>query len=151
LPPVIFLTFFTKRMSQLINYIYTPMWQLAAAGTTFAYRTVGQPGGVPFIYLNHLASDLDNADSCVVDGLAAHHHVTLLDYRGVGQSGGTQPNSLAAMASDAVAFIRALGCEQVDMLGFSMGGFIAQEVLEQAPQLVRRLILAGTGPRGGRA
>ena len=136
-------------MSQLIKYIDTPTRQLAAAGTTFAYRTVGQPGGVPLIYLNHLASNLDNADPRVVDGLAAHHHVTLLDYRGVGQSGGTQPNSLAAMATDVVAFIQALGYEQVDILGFSMGGFIAQEVLEQAPQLVRKLILAGAGPRGG--
>lgn len=136
-------------MSQTIQYIDTPTRQLAAAGTTFAYRTVGQPGGVPVIYLNHLASNLDNADPRVVDGLAAHHHLTLLDYRGVGQSGGTQPKSLAAMATDVIAFIQALGYEQVDIVAFSMGGFIAQEVLEQAPPLVRKLVLAGTGPRGG--
>ncbi|MDO7846146.1 alpha/beta hydrolase [Hymenobacter sp. M29] len=136
-------------MTQITKYIDTPTRQLAAAGTTFAYRTVGQPGGVPVIYLNHLASNLYNADPRVVDGLAARHHLTLLDYRGVGQSGGTQPDSLAAMATDVVAFIKALGYAQVDIVAFSMGGFIAQEVLEQAPQLVRKLVLAGTGPRGG--
>lgn len=136
-------------MAPITKYIDTPTRQLAAAGTTFAYRTVGQPGGVPVIYLNHLASNLDNADPRVVDGLAAHHHLTLLDYRGVGQSGGTQPDSLAAMATDVIAFIGALGYEQVDIVAFSMGGFIAQEILERAPQLVRKLVLAGTGPRGG--
>lgn len=126
-----------------------PTQFLTVNGVSYAYRTLGQPGGVPVIYLSHLASNLDNADPRVVDGLAAHHHLTLLDYRGVGQSGGTQPDSLAAMATDVIAFIKALGYEQVDIVAFSMGGFIAQEVLERAPHLVRKLVLAGTGPRGG--
>ena len=95
-----------------------------------------------------LAAVLDNWDPRVVDGIAASHHVITFDNRGVGASSGTTPTTIEAMAADAVTFIRALGLEQVDLVGFSMGGMIAQVIAETDPQLVR-MVLAGTGPAGG--
>jgi len=92
---------------------------------------------------------LDNWDPRVVDGIAAQHHVITFDSRGVGASGGSTPKTIEAMAHDAVAFIRALGFEQVDLLGFSMGGMIAQLIAADHPRLVHKVILAGTGPAGG--
>ena len=119
-------------------------------GTPFAYRDLGPRTGTPVIFLNHLAAVLDNWDPGVVDGMAAKRRVITFDNRGVGASGGKTPSSITAMAKDAVAFIKALGFDQVDLLGFSMGGFVAQVIADQEPQLVRRMILAGTGPAGGR-
>jgi pimeloyl-ACP methyl ester carboxylesterase len=119
-------------------------------GTTFAYRELGPATGTPVIFLNHLAAVLDNWDPRVVDGIAAKHRVITFDNRGVGASSGKTPNSVEAMARDAVAFIKALGLAQVDLLGFSMGGFVAQVMAQKEPQLIRKVILAGTGPAGGR-
>jgi pimeloyl-ACP methyl ester carboxylesterase len=85
----------------------------------------------------------------VVDGIAARRHVIAFDNRGIGASEGATPKSVVAMARDTVAFIRALGFEQVDLLGFSLGGFVSQVITQEEPQLVRRMILAGTGPAGG--
>lgn len=116
-----------------------------------AYRELGPSTGVPVVLLTHLAAVLDNWDPRVVDGLAEHHRVIAFDNRGVGASGGSTPDTIEAMADDAVAFIRTLGLEQVDLLGFSMGGMIAQVIATAEPQLVRRVILAGTGPAGGEA
>ena len=118
-------------------------------GTTFAYRDLGPRTGTPVVFLNHLAAVLDNWDPRVVDGIAAHRRVITFDNRGVGASQGRTPSSIAEMAKDAVAFIRALGFDQVDLLGFSMGGFVAQVIAEEQPDLVRKIILAGTGPAGG--
>ena len=118
-------------------------------GTTFAYRDLGPRTGTPVIFLNHLAAVLDNWDPRVVDGIAAHRRVITFDNRGVGASQGRTPSSIAEMAKDAGAFIRALGFDQVDLLGFSMGGFVAQVIAEEQPDLVRKIILAGTGPAGG--
>jgi len=101
------------------------------------------------IFLTHLAAVLDNWDPRVVDGIAAEHRVIAFDNRGVGASKGRTPASVAAMARDAVAFIRALGFDQVDLLGFSLGGFVAQVIAQEEPQLVRKVVLAGTGPAGG--
>lgn len=101
------------------------------------------------ILLNHLGAQLDNFDPRIVDGLAASRRVIAFDNRGVGASAGKTPATISAMARDAVAFIRALGFEQVDLFGFSLGGFVAQEIVLTEPLLVRRLILAGTGPAGG--
>jgi pimeloyl-ACP methyl ester carboxylesterase len=115
----------------------------------FAYRELGPRTGVPLVLLTHLAAVLDNWDPRVVDGLAAHHRVIAFDNRGVGASTGTTPDTIQAMADDAVIFIRALELEQVDLLGFSMGGMIAQVIAQDQPALVRRMILAGTGPAGG--
>jgi pimeloyl-ACP methyl ester carboxylesterase len=105
--------------------------------------------GVPVVFLTHLAAVLDNWDPRVVDGIAAKHRVITFDNRGVGASSGATPTTIEEMASDAVTFIRALGFDQVDLFGFSMGGMIAQVIAQQQPQLVRKMILAGTGPAGG--
>ena len=101
------------------------------------------------IFVNHLAANLDNWDPRVVDGIAAKHRVITFDNRGVGATEGKTPDSVEAMAKDAVAFIRALGFDQVDLLGFSLGGFVSQVIAQQEPALVRKIILAGTGPAGG--
>lgn len=118
-------------------------------GVKFAYRELGQNEGVPVIFLNHLTAVLDNWDPRVIDGLAKTRHVIAFDNRGVGASEGVVPLTVSEMAKDAVAFIRALGYDTVDLLGFSLGGFIAQEILLTEPNLVRKAILAGTGPAGG--
>src|SRR5215213_4175202 len=118
-------------------------------GTSFAYRDLGPRTGTPIVFLNHLAAVLDNWDPRVVDGLAAKRRVITFDNRGVGASEGKTPSSITEMARDAVAFIRAMGFDQVDLLGFSMGGMVAQVIAEEQPDLVRKIILAGTGPAGG--
>jgi pimeloyl-ACP methyl ester carboxylesterase len=126
-----------------------PTRTVSAGGVEFAYRELGPRTGVPVVFLTHLAAVLDNWDPRVVDGVAARHRVITFDNRGVGASSGSTPNTIEAMAKDAVAFIRALGLEQVDLLGFSMGGMIAQVIAADEPRLVRKVILAGTGPAGG--
>src|SRR3954471_8118885 len=122
---------------------------LDAGGVEFAYRELGPSTGVPVVFLTHLAAVLDNWDPRVVDGIAAKHRVITFDNRGVGASSGSTPKTIEEMASDAVTFIRALGLDQVDLFGFSMGGMIAQVIAQQQPQLVRKMIIAGTGPAGG--
>jgi pimeloyl-ACP methyl ester carboxylesterase len=126
-----------------------PTRSVDVGGTKFVYRQLGPDTGVPVIFLNHLAAELDRWDPRVVDGIAARHRVIAFDNRGIGASEGSPPNSVAAMARDAVAFIRALGLEQVDLLGFSLGGFISQVIALEEPELVRKIILVGTGPAGG--
>jgi pimeloyl-ACP methyl ester carboxylesterase len=101
------------------------------------------------VLLHHLTAVLDDWDPRVVDGLAAKHHLIAFDNRGVGRSEGATPKTVEEMARDATAFIGALGFSKVDLLGFSLGGFIAQVVAQQHPGLVRKIILAGTGPAGG--
>jgi pimeloyl-ACP methyl ester carboxylesterase len=136
-------------MTLITTYQDAPTKTIDIGGATFAYRQLGPDTGTPVIFLNHLTGDLDTWEPRVVDGIAARHRVITFDNRGVGASQGTTPRSVAAMAWDAIAFIRALGYDQVDLLGFSLGGFIAQVIAEEEPQLVRKLILAGTGPAGG--
>ncbi|WP_037959314.1 alpha/beta fold hydrolase [Streptomyces violens] len=132
------------------SYKDAPTRSVSVHGVDFVYRQLGPEGdGVPLILLHHLAAVLDNWDPRVVDGLAARRRVIAFDNRGVGASDGAAPDTIEAMARDAVLFIRALGFERVDLLGLSMGGFIAQVIAAQEPQLVRRVILAGTGPAGG--
>jgi pimeloyl-ACP methyl ester carboxylesterase len=131
------------------KWIHAPTQSIDLAGTTFAYRQLGPATGVPIILLNHWGAVLDNFDPRIIDGLAATLPVVALDYRGVGASGGKAPLTVAEMADDTIAFIRALGFEVVDLLGFSLGGFVAQEIVLKAPDLVRKVILTGTGPAGG--
>jgi pimeloyl-ACP methyl ester carboxylesterase len=126
-----------------------PTHTINGGGVGFAYRRLGPRTGVPVVFLTHLAAVLDNWDPRVVDGIAAQHRVITFDNRGVGASSGAAPTTIEEMAGDAVAFIRALGLDQVDLFGFSMGGMIAQVIAQQQPQLVRKMILAGTGPAGG--
>ncbi|MFF4488851.1 alpha/beta fold hydrolase [Streptomyces sp. NPDC001544] len=132
------------------TYKDAPTRSVSVRGVDFVYRQLGSEGdGVPLILLHHLTAVLDNWDPRVVDGLAARRQVIAFDNRGVGASGGSTPDTIEAMARDAVLFIRALGFQQVDLLGLSMGGFIAQVIAAEEPQLVRRVVLAGTGPAGG--
>jgi pimeloyl-ACP methyl ester carboxylesterase len=126
-----------------------PTQTINAGGVEFAYRQLGPSTGVPVVFLTHLAAVLDNWDPRVVEGIAAKHRVIAFDNRGVGASSGATPTTIEEMARDAVTFIRALGFDQVDLFGFSMGGMIAQVIAQQQPQLVRKMILAGTGPAGG--
>src|SRR5687767_9985939 len=120
------------------------------AGTDFYYRKLGENNaGVPVIFLNHLAATLDNCDPRIMDGIASKHQIIAFDNRGVGATKGKTPKTIAEMATDARAFIHALGYEKVDLVGFSLGGFISQEILLQEPQLVRKAVIAGTGPAGG--
>ena len=128
---------------------YAPTRTIDVSGTKFAYRELGPETGVPVIFLNHLAAEVDRWDPRVVDGIAARRRVIVFDNRGIGASGGSTPDSVEAMARDAIAFIRALGFERVDLFGFSLGGFISQVIALEEPELVRRIILAGTGPAGG--
>lgn len=128
----------------------TPTRTVTAGGVEFAYRELGQDNpGPPVVLLVHLAAVLDNWDPRIVDGLAARHRVIAFDNRGVGASSGSPAASIEAMARDAITFIKAMGLDQVDLFGFSMGGMIAQEIVLMQPQLVRRMILTGTGPAGG--
>ncbi|WP_207839650.1 alpha/beta fold hydrolase [Williamsia soli] len=122
---------------------------ISVDGTDFVYRAYGPAEGIPVVFLNHLGATLDNWDPRVVDGIAAQHRVVVIDNRGVGGSGGRTPETIEEMAHDAIAFIDALGLEKVDLFGFSMGGFIAQVIAAERPALVRKIILAGTGPAGG--
>ncbi len=126
-----------------------PTQTIDAGGVQFAYRELGPSTGVPVVFLTHLAAVLDNWDPRVVDGIAAKHRVIAFDNRGVGASSGSTPRTIEEMARDALTFIRALGFDQVDLFGFSMGGMIAQVIAQEEPRLVRKMILAGTGPAGG--
>lgn len=132
-----------------MSFSNTPTKAIDVNGTSFLYRESGEKGGAPIVLLHHLTAVLDDWDPKVVDGLAARHHVIAFDNRGVGGSGGSTPSSIEEMARDAVAFIRALGLSKVDLLGFSLGGFIAQVVAQDHPDLVRKVIIAGSGPAGG--
>lgn len=119
------------------------------SGTPFAYREFGPSTGVPVVFLHHFTAVMDDWDPRVIDGLAAERRVITFDNRGVGGSKGRTPTTVSAMADDAIAFIRALGLQQVDLLGFSLGGFISQVIVTKEPTLVRRIVLAGTGAAGG--
>jgi pimeloyl-ACP methyl ester carboxylesterase len=130
-------------------YIDAPNLCINVGGTDFAYRDLGPRGGVPLILFNHWGAVLDNFDPRIVDGLASKRRVIATNYRGIGASGGTAPVTIDEMARDAIALIGALGFEKVDLLGFSLGGFVAQDITLKAPDLVRKLILTGTGPAGG--
>ena len=127
----------------------TPTRTVDVGGVEFAYRELGSGTDVPVVFLHHLTAVLDDWDPRIIDGIAAHHRVIAFDNRGVGGTGSSVPHTVEQMGADAIAFIRALGLERVDLFGFSLGGGVAQMVALQAPKLVRRMILAGTGPRGG--
>lgn len=132
-----------------VKWKNVPTRTIDVDGVPFVYRELGPDSGVPVIFLHHLMAVLDDWDPRVIDGIAAQRRVVAFDNRGVGASGGSVPLTIDEMARDAIAFIRALGFNQVDLLGFSLGGGVAQMVALQAPDLVRRMVLAGTGPRGG--
>jgi pimeloyl-ACP methyl ester carboxylesterase len=124
---------------------------LEVGDVSFAYRRFGNVQAVapPLVMLQHFRGNLDNWDPALVDRLAQDREVILLDNRGVGGSTGVVPENVTIMARDALAFIDALGLKQIDLLGFSLGGYVAQELVLLRPRVVRRLVLAGTAPQGG--
>jgi pimeloyl-ACP methyl ester carboxylesterase len=119
----------------------------AANGVDYAYREAGE-GTVPLVLLQHFRGNLDNWDPALVDALSAARRVVAFDNAGVGGSTGTTPGTIEQMARDAIAFLDAMGLDQADILGFSIGGFIGQEIALIRPGLVRRLVLASAAPQG---
>lgn len=125
-----------------------PTQYVEAKSIRFAYRRFGKAGGVPIVLNQHFTGSMDYWDPAVTDGLATNREVILFNNAGIASSSGEVPASFPEMGANAITFIKALGLSQVDVLGFSIGGMVAQEIALQAPGLVRRLILVGTGPRG---
>src|SRR3984893_6264286 len=139
-----------KGATKMIHTHQTAPTQFVEAnGIRFAYRRFGKAGGVPLVFNMHYLGTMYYWDPTVTDGLAREREVILFDNAGVSSSSGEVPTTFKQMGANAVAFSRALGLKKADMLGFSIGGMVAQEIALQAPDLVRKLILVGTGPRGG--
>jgi len=134
----------------ITSYANAPAKTITVGGTTFAYRELGPKGGIPVVFFVHLAGTLDNWDPRIVDPIAKTRHVIAFDQRGVGASSGHVPATLEEAADDAYAFVTALGYDKIDIFSFSMGGMIAQDLVVKHPDLVRKLVLTGTGPRGGK-
>jgi pimeloyl-ACP methyl ester carboxylesterase len=120
-----------------------------ADGIRFAYRRWGKPGGLPLVFLNYFGGNLDDWDPLVTGGFAADHDVILLNNAGVASSGGETPGTVSEMARHAVAFCNALGLMKFNAVGFSLGGMIAQQLALGNSDRVNKIILLGTGPRGG--
>ena len=136
--------------SVIRSYALAPAKTITAGGVRFAYRELGPKGGIPVVFFVHLSGTLDNWDPRIVDAIAANRHVITFDQQGVGASSGRVPGTIEEAADDAYAFIRALGHDRIDAFGFSMGGMIAQDLVLAHSELVRKLVLTGTGPRGGK-
>jgi pimeloyl-ACP methyl ester carboxylesterase len=136
--------------SVVTAYAEAPGKTIDAGGTTYAYRELGPKGGIPVVFFVHLAATLDNWDPRIVDPIAKTRHVITFDNAGVGASSGSVPGTIEEAADDAYTFITALGFDTIDIFSFSMGGMIAQDLVVKHPDLVRRLVLTGTGPRGGK-
>src|SRR3984885_13856087 len=130
------------------NHQTAPTQFVEAKEIRFAYRRFGKPSGVPLLFNQHFRGTMDYWDPAVTDGLAGNREVILFNYAGVSSSSAEVPTSFQEMGANAIAFIRALGLTKVDVLGLSIGGMVAQEIAVQAPDLVRRLMPTGPGPRG---
>jgi pimeloyl-ACP methyl ester carboxylesterase len=126
-----------------------PTRYVEGGGIRFAYRRLGPSTGMPLVLLQHFSGNIDAWDPAVVNVLAADRPVIAFDNAGVGRSTGHTPDNVTAMARDAVHFVNLLGLAEVDLLGFSLGGCVAQQIAAENNRLVRKLILAGTAPRGG--
>lgn len=131
------------------THVTAPTQFVEANGIRFAYRRFGTGTGTPLVFMQHFRGGLDHWDPAVTDGLAANRPVILFNNAGVASSSGETPDTVDAMARHAADFVGALGLTEVDLLGFSLGGYVAQSFVLQNPNLVRRLLLVGTGPRGG--
>jgi pimeloyl-ACP methyl ester carboxylesterase len=140
----------TPNEAVITSYAKAPARTVSAGGVTYAYRELGPKGGIPVVFFVHLAATLDNWDPRIVDPVAKGRHVIAFDNRGVGASTGQVPDSVEAMADDAYTFIKALGYDKIDVFSFSLGGMVAQALVAKHPELVRKLVLTGTGPRGGK-
>ncbi|WP_037668167.1 alpha/beta fold hydrolase [Streptomyces afghaniensis] len=140
----------TPNEAVITSYAKAPARTVSADGVTYAYRELGPKGGIPVVFFVHLAATLDNWDPRIIDPIAKGRHVIAFDNRGVGASTGQVPDSVEAMADDAYTFIKALGYDKIDVFSFSLGGMVAQALVVKHPELVRKLVLTGTGPKGGK-
>ena len=140
----------TPNEAVITSYAKAPARTVSAGGVTYAYRELGPKGGIPVVFFVHLAATLDNWDPRIIDPIAKGRHVIAFDNRGVGASTGQVPDSVEAMADDAYTFIKALGFDKIDVFSFSLGGMVAQALVVKHPELVRKLVLTGTGPKGGK-
>jgi pimeloyl-ACP methyl ester carboxylesterase len=136
-------------MTDSVTHNAAPTQHVAGDGMRYAYRTLGPSGGVPLVLCHRFRGTMDDWDPAVVDALAAERRVILFDNAGIGLSTGETPGSVKGMADGVADFIRLIEVKQADLLGFSMGGYVAQTVALDHPDLVRRIVLAGTGPGGG--
>lgn len=144
-------TFANFQSQNAFTHQTAPTKTIDINGTDFTYRSFGREDGIPVVFLQHFTGNMDNWDPEVVNAIASYHPVVLFNNRGVGSSQGSAPDNIPDMAKDAVDFIHGLGYAKVHLLGFSLGGFIAQWIAVHVPELVEKLILAGTGPQGGKA
>lgn len=140
----------TVNETAITSYANAPARTINAGGVSYAYRELGPKSGIPVVFFVHLAATLDNWDPRIIDPIAKNRHVITFDNQGVGASTGQVPDSIEAMAEDAYIFIRALGHEKIDVFSFSLGGMVAQALVAKHPELVRKLVLTGTGPKGGK-
>lgn len=139
-----------SRQAAATTYQFFKTESVKVDGIDFYYRKLGENNsGIPIIFLNHLAATMDNCDPRIMDGIASQRKIICFDNRGVGATRGQTPKTVAEMVKDARNFIHTLGYEKVDLIGFSLGDFISQEIMLQEPQLVHKAIIAGTGPAGG--
>ncbi|WP_426303213.1 alpha/beta fold hydrolase [Arthrobacter sp. R-11] len=140
----------TSNEPLVTSHTKAPARTITTGGVTYAYRELGPAGGIPVVFFVHLAATMDNWDPRIIDPIAKNRHVITFDQPGVGASTGQVPDSIETMADDAYTFIQALGFDKIDVFSFSMGGMIAQDLALKHPGLVRKLVLTGTGPRGGK-
>ena len=126
-----------------------PTQLLQVSGHSYAYRRFGDGSGLPLLCLQHFTGTLDNWDPAVSDPLASRREVILFDNAGIGRSSGEVPETIAGMATHVMAFLDGLSLAECDVLGFSLGGMIAQQIAKDHPSIFRRMILVGTAPRGG--
>jgi pimeloyl-ACP methyl ester carboxylesterase len=131
------------------THLTAPNEFVEADGMRFAYRRFGKTGGIPLVFNPHILGNMDCWDPAITDGLATSREVILFDNAGVANSTGEVPHTFAEMAHNAAVFIDALGLKEVDILGFSIGSMIAQEIALQRPDVVRKLVIVGSGPRNG--
>ncbi|MFC3158399.1 alpha/beta fold hydrolase [Chryseobacterium arachidis] len=138
-------------MKTLINLAAkTPTQYIIVNGTTYAYRRFGNKTGIPVIGFQHFTGTLDNWDPVIINGLAEHREIIIFDNKGIGNSDGETPDNVLDMTKDAIEFIKALGVEKFDVLGFSLGGFIAQYLGVHYSEMVRKIIMVGTAPQGAK-
>jgi pimeloyl-ACP methyl ester carboxylesterase len=129
-------------------YVEAETRVVSAHGVDYAYRATGAPDAAPLVLLQHFRGNLDNWDPALIDALARGRRVITFDNRGVAASSGTTPSTIAQMALDAIDFIDALELREVDLLGFSIGSFVAQEIALVRPSIVRKVVLASSAPQG---
>src|ERR1700712_127002 len=133
----------------IATHVIAPTQFIQVGRETYGYRRFGLGSGLPLLFLQHFTGTIDNWDPAVTDALASGREVILFDNAGIGRSTGTVPATVAAMAEHALAFISGLDLETGDVLGFSLGGMVAQQIALQRPSVFRRMILVATAPRGG--